>query len=96
MADLKPSDIVQSLAGHDRGELFFVLRMENGFAWVVDGRLRRCTKPKRKNVKHLAFAAAGISPVAERIARGVSVTDSEVRKALAPLRAASQTAKGGN
>lgn len=96
MTELKPSDIVQSLAGHDKGGLFFILRMEGGFAWIADGRLRSCAKPKRKNVRHLAFRAAGTSPVAARIARGESAADSEVRKALAPLRAAAQQAKGGN
>ena len=95
MTDLKPSDIVQSLAGHDRGGLFLVLRTEAGAAEIADGRLRSCTKPKRKNVKHLAYMAACASPVAERIARGESVSDSEIRKALAPYRAAA-TAKGGN
>ena len=94
MTDLKPSDIVQSLAGHDRGETFLVLRTEKGFAHVADGRLRKSAKPKRKNVRHLAYRAACTSPVAERIARGESVADSEIRKALAPYRAA--TAKGGN
>lgn len=96
MAELKPSYIVQSLAGHDKGEMFFVLRTEGGFAYVADGRLRRSTKPKRKNSKHLAFVAADTSPVAVRIKCGESVTDSEARKALAPYRAASREAKGGN
>lgn len=94
MTDLKPSDIVQSLAGHDRGEILIVLRTESDFAFVADGRHRSGTKPKRKNIKHLAYRAACTSPVAERIARGESVSDSEIRKAIAPYRAA--TAKGGN
>ena len=96
MAEIKPSDIVQSLAGHDRGEFFFVLRAEADHACVADGRHRRCAKPKRKNVKHLKLVAADISPVAARILRGESVSDSEIRKALAPYRAASREAKGGN
>ena len=94
MTDLKPSDIVQSLAGHDRGETFLVLDTGKGFALVADGRHRTSAKPKRKNVKHLAYKAACTSPVAARIQRGESVADSEIRKALAPYRAA--TAKGGN
>lgn len=94
MTELKPSDIVQSLAGHDSGGLFLVLRTEAGFAEIADGRLRKGTKPKRKNVRHLAFRAACTSPVAERIQRGESVADCEIRKTLAPYRAA--TAKGGN
>ena len=96
MAELKPSNIVQSLAGHDKGETYFVLRTEGNFVYVMDGRLRRSVKPKRKNVKHLALVATDTSPVAARIMRGESVTDSETRKALAPYRAASRKAKGGN
>lgn len=92
MAELRPSDIVQSLAGHDTGDIFFVLRTEGEFAYIADGKNRKCAKPKRKKMKHLAFAAAGTSPVAERIARGESVADSEVRKALASWKAASRKA----
>ena len=95
MAEIKPSDIVQSLAGHDKSEVFFVLRTEETFAYVADGKNRKCSKPKRKNLKHLARVAESDSQVAQRIRRGESVADSEVRKALAPYRAASRKAKGG-
>ena len=95
MAELKPSDIVQSLAGHDRGSLFYVLRVEDGGVLVADGRLRKCLKPKRKNAKHLAFVSEGKTPVAARIRRGESVADSEVRKSL-PAEGGIRTAKGGN
>lgn len=95
MTALQPSDIVRSLAGHDKGCVLLVLRTETGFAFVADGRHRRSAAPKRKNVKHLAYTAACTSPVAARILRGESVADSEIRKALAPYRAAA-TAKGGN
>ena len=96
MAEIKPSDIVQSLAGHDTGGVFLVLRTEGEFAFVADGKNRKCAKPKRKKMKHLAFTAESESPVAQRIAQSESVADSEVRKALAPWRAASRKAKGGN
>lgn len=95
MTEMKPSDIVQSLAGHDKRDVFFVLRTEGQFAYVADGKNRKCLKPKRKNLKHLARVAESDSPVAQRIRRGESVADSEVRKALAPYRAASREAKGG-
>jgi len=96
MADIRPSCIVQSVAGHDRGGLFLVLRTEGDFAALADGRLRKCSRPKRKRMKHLLLVAEDVSPVAQRITQGESVSDSEVRKALAPYRAASPMAKGGN
>ena len=91
-----PPYIVQSLAGHDKGRLFYVLRAEDDFAGLVDGKLRRLSNPKRKRRKHLAFMAEGASPVAEKIRLGVSVTDRQVYKSLNAYRADVKTAKGGN
>ena len=83
MTEVKVSDIVQSLAGHDERRFHFVFKIENGYALIADGKLRKLSKPKRKKLKHLAFAAEGSPPVADRIKCGDLVSDKEIRKALA-------------
>ena len=75
--------IVISLAGHDRGRFYHVLRVEGEYASLADGKLRRLDHPKRKKVKHLKYTAympyAGQSePLA---------TDREIRESLAAFRA---------
>jgi hypothetical protein len=96
MTKPRSSDIVQSLAGHDKGELFFVLRTEDEYALLVDGKHRKLSKPKRKKQKHLAFEAQGDPPVADRIKSGDLVSDKEIRKALAVFKLRRDQARGGN
>lgn len=41
------------MAGHDSGSYYAVIRAENGFAYIADGKLRKVEKPKKKNPLHL-------------------------------------------
>ena len=45
--------VVKSVAGHDKGKLYCVLSLENGFALLVNGKTRKMSNPKRKSIKHL-------------------------------------------
>ena len=44
--------VVRSIAGHDSGSWLVVMSLENGFAFVADGKERKVEKPKKKNIKH--------------------------------------------
>lgn len=43
----------RSLAGHDKGNLYIIVRREEQFAWVADGVLKPLEKLKKKKWKHL-------------------------------------------
>lgn len=45
--------LVQSLAGHDKGEYFIILSDDGAFVTLADGRLRTAEKPKKKKKKHI-------------------------------------------
>ena len=51
--DIVIGSVVRSKAGHDKGDLFLVVDMSDGYAYVSDGKLRRVEKPKKKKIKHL-------------------------------------------
>ena len=51
--DILIGSIVRSKAGHDKGQLFLVVDLKDGYAYVSDGKLRRIEKPKKKKIKHL-------------------------------------------
>lgn len=63
-------DVVRSVAGHDRGDLFLVLREEGDFLWLVDGKCRKLETPKKKTAKARCFRggldAPGCRPLARR------------------------------
>ncbi len=64
----------QSLAGHDTGSRYIIVRAEGGFAWAADGRLKKAACPKKKNLKHLRLLPGQLD--ADRL------KDDEIRKAL--------------
>jgi ribosomal protein L14E/L6E/L27E len=45
--------LAYSLAGHDKGEVFLIINEDRDYVYVVDGRLRLVSKPKKKNKKHI-------------------------------------------
>ena len=45
--------LVKSLAGHDKDEVFFILKEEVEYVYLVDGKYRTLARPKRKNRKHV-------------------------------------------
>ena len=45
--------LVSSSKGHDKDRVYLVTKVENEFAWCVDGKYRLVNKPKKKRIKHL-------------------------------------------
>ena len=83
MQQIEKGDLVLAAAGRESGKRFFVLREENGFLFLADGKHRRVEAPKRKSRRHVRFLAHGACPAARKIKSNQSITNSELRKALA-------------
>ncbi len=66
--------VAAATAGRDKGRMFVVLRIENGKAFIADGKTRKLCKPKCKNIKHL-------KPTTMRIPTD-GLTDKSLRKLL--------------
>ena len=81
------SDIVCSLAGRDKGQLFYVIETENDCILVADGKGRRLDKLKRKNPKHLRLITANDDRLKSKILNGEKFTDSEIRRSLQQIAA---------
>lgn len=78
-------DIVFSLAGHDKGSVYIVLKLEDGRASLVDGKTRKLTNPKKKSLKHIRFGGLVTPELASALADGTA-TDRLIRKELAKFR----------
>ena len=81
--DIARSDIVRSIAGRDKGKIFFVLDAKDEFLMLADGKTRKLENPKRKKRKHTAFVKSCDHGVAEKIRSEEKVTNSELRRTLA-------------
>ena len=81
--EISRADVVVSLAGRDKGQLFFVLDTDDLFVYIADGKGRRLEQPKRKKRKHVRKLPQTDTRVAEKIRNGDKVLSSELRRELA-------------
>ena len=77
------SDVVVSTAGHDQGELFYVISTDEKFLYLANGKDRTLDKPKRKKRKHVQKVLRSETRVVEKLLRGDKVLNSELRRDLA-------------
>ena len=77
------SDVVVSTAGHDQGEIFYVIDMDDQFLYLANGKDRTLDKPKRKKRKHVQKVLRSETRVVEKLLRGDKVLNSELRRDLA-------------
>ena len=53
MSKFEKGMLVKSLAGHDAGELYIIVETDAQYVYLVDGRIRTLSRPKRKKRKHV-------------------------------------------
>ena len=83
------SDVETSIAGRDAGKWFYVIKTDDTFLYLANGKDRTLEKPKRKKRKHAVKVLRSETRVAAKLIAGDKVLNSELRRDLAYL---SQTA----
>lgn len=73
-------DYVSSLAGRDAGCLYIIFKIENNYAYLVDGKGKTLDKPKKKKLKHIKSMNKNCSILAEKFINNKTVYDAELRR----------------
>ena len=45
--------LAKSKAGHDKGHVYVILKMDEAYVYLVDGSIRTMENPKKKKKKHV-------------------------------------------
>ncbi len=82
-----------SKAGHDKGQMYMIIKEEGDFAYLVDGRVRKLENPKKKRKKHLQTVKAGIDKdLAEKLKKGQIIYNEQIKSAI-KIRTKQQTSE---
>ena len=85
ISEINISDVVQSTAGRDQGQWFYVIEADPIYLMLANGKDRTLEKPKRKKRKHVTKVLRPETRVAGKIRSGDKVLNSELRRDLAFL-----------
>lgn len=69
--------VIISAAGHDKGQWFLVTGVDGRYAYLADGKERKLSAPKKKNLKHIRFTGHSL--------QADGMTDKRLRTALRGL-----------
>ena len=72
---LEIGSVVRADAGRDSGDFFAVTHIAGGYCFIANGKSRKLSSPKRKNIKH-------ISPTDSVIEDINDITDKKLRTLL--------------
>ncbi len=82
--ELKPGQLVRSLAGRDKGKHYLVIgELDYKHVLLVDGRSRPVSRPKKKNIVHLQHYERRAAP--GEMFSSAQLTDNQVLKLLKEL-----------
>ena len=70
--------VVKANAGRDGGGFFVVIATEKSYCFIADGKSRKLSNPKRKNMKHVSSTDSMIDIN--------DITDKKLRKLLKEIR----------
>ena len=85
LPDLQIADVVTSVAGRDAGTWFYVIKTDDTYLYLCNGKDRTIEKPKKKKTKHTKKVLRSETRVAAKILSGDKVLNSELRRDLAFL-----------
>lgn len=72
-----------SLAGHDKGKLYFVWKEDDEYVYLTDGNTRPVERPKKKRKKHIQIVKSGHDKVlADKLQSGQTIYNEEIKHAI--------------
>lgn len=76
-------EVVFSKAGRDKKSYYVIVEIvDEGFVKIADGKIRKITNPKLKNVKHLKQIGVVLDKIKTKLTKGTKVFNPELYSAL--------------
>lgn len=81
MNNLVVGDLVTSIAGHDFGNPYVIIQIDNEYVYLVDGKIRTLERPKKKKMKHVNKMEQFDRSLVEKII-SKTVKNEEIKRAI--------------
>ena len=74
--------LAKSLAGHDFGKLYVIIKVDSEYVYLVDGIIRTVDKPKRKKKKHVQVIREIQQTVVDKIQNNQEIQNEEIKRII--------------
>lgn len=74
--------LAESLAGHDKGKVYYLLGAEENICYLTDGDVRPLDRPKKKNIKHVQLIKKVPKEITVLLEDVKILKDQDIKKAI--------------
>ncbi len=74
--------LAKSKQGHDKGELFLIIKEEDPYVFLADGKGRTLEKPKKKKKKHVQIIKKRPFGIPENGEEGFCLRNEDVKRVI--------------
>lgn len=74
--------LAESRAGHDKGQIYVIIKEDEEYVYLSDGRLRPLDKLKKKNRKHIQLIYKPIQEIIENLQTDKELRNEEIKRAI--------------
>ena len=74
--------LAASKAGHDKNNVYVIIKEETEYVYLADGKLKTTEKPKKKNKKHIQIIKISPEPDFPDKLRNGQADDADIRRVL--------------
>ena len=82
MVRIEEGMLARSIAGHDQGRLYVIIRRDAEYVWLVDGILRTVEKPKKKKIRHIQVIHRYAEPVRKALAQREPLQNEPIKQII--------------
>lgn len=72
----------KSKAGHDKNQIYVILKEDTEYVYLVDGKLKTIDKPKKKRKKHIQIILKEDENVSTKLKQSEMLTNEEIKVAI--------------
>lgn len=73
--------LAKSRAGHDKNQIYVILKVDGEYVYLVDGKIRTIEKPKKKNKKHVQIIKYIEKDFHDKI-KGMDIRNEEIKRVI--------------
>ena len=85
MQDLKQSivgSLAKSKAGHDKEEIFVIIKEDMEYVYLVNGKNRTLDYPKKKKKKHIQLIMYRESSLMEKLEKNQKIINEDIKRTI--------------
>lgn len=82
MKNVNIGEFTKSIAGHDKDNLFVIIKIEDEYVYLVDGKSRTMESPKKKKMKHIQPIHEIDNAIKEKLDSNIELRNEDIKFAL--------------